>query len=110
MAHIVVQQQIFVQLLLVKRAFWPGRLSVIAGWLRSRVRIESWARNVSAARPPSQAAAFVRVSFGGDYAFAGRAGTAAKSRAAEIEAAPKEMNGALLAHEPGAKFLEHQIR
>src|ERR1700682_1235414 len=96
-AHIVVHQHEVVQFLLIERTPRSNRLPFIGRWFGGRVGVESRARHVSAPWPPTQTAAFMGVSFRRDNGFSGRSGTAAKTRASEIEAAPKEMNRTLFA-------------
>jgi len=67
-------------------------MPVVQGTCRNRKpgppRLAPW--------PPTQTAAFMRVGFRRDNAFSGRTGTAAKTRASEIEAAQKKCTGLCL--------------
>src|SRR6266853_3633218 len=109
-AHIVVHQQELAQLALIQRPRWPDRLLATARRFRSRVGVERRFRHVSAARPPADTDAFMRVGFRRDDALSRRSAAPAKACATQIEAAPKKVDRARLADESRAKLLEQNVR
>src|ERR1700675_613280 len=98
------------QLAWIPRARRPYQLRTIAWRFRSCVGVERRSRHVSAARPPADTDAFMRVGFRRDDALSGRSAASAKTCATQIEAAPKKMDRARLADESRAKLLQHNVR
>ena len=110
-AHIIIHQQEFAQLFVVKRrrgAHRPLAKSIRRG---HRVGIECRSFDVASARPKTHAADFVRIRLPSHGVRAGafRRAAPGKARHCKIKAAPKEMDRADFADESRTKFLENRI-
>src|SRR5689334_12007825 len=78
---------------------------------RNNVGVKGGVLNLTASRPKTHAAHFVRIGFAGNGIGAGacRRATTRKARSGKIEAAPKEVHRAGLANETPAKFLQDRV-
>src|SRR5208283_4718536 len=85
-------------------------LLAVARWFRSHVSVKCRSLDLSAAWPPSDAAAFMRVRFRRDHALSGRSAAAAETGATQIETAPKKVDRTRLADEARAKLLQNDVR
>src|SRR5271169_5910104 len=107
-AHLVIHQQKFLQLWMIKRSRRSHRLFGKTGRFRRGISIERRTFDVAATRPESRADHLVRVGFTRDRisSDAFRSPPPGEPRHTEIETPPEQMHRAVLSDEAGAEFLK----